>query len=183
MSDNIIKPAAPAAPKTITSAAIPQPGSVPSVTASAKAPELNGAIVARPLVSPDFIGLKPKNPQHQFYWGNRLAGGGLRLEELMSKGFALAKPEDVQNMKGVLEKEGRVCYGDLVLLKIDKNTYLGALLHNHNKATGRVSREQSAERGSKMIREEVGKVGGSTNIGTKISSFVPSQADVDALTK
>ena len=173
MLDNKVQTSTP----TLTSANLPKP----PVEKAPPSHELADGIVAKPLVQPNFIGMRPKNANLQFYWGNRSAGGGLRLEELLAKGFVLAKPEDINGCPEGFVKDGKVVYGDLILLKMDKATYLGALRHNHDKATHRASRQGMGERGKRTVNEEARNVSGSADLLKKISTFIPSQAETEGL--
>src|SRR5260370_30761727 len=60
-------------------------------------------IEAKPLRSPNFINLVPKNPNLSLFWGNRAVGekeSGLRYDQLIAMGFVPAKPEDVLSSIG-----------------------------------------------------------------------------------
>jgi len=60
-------------------------------------------IEAKPLRSPNFLNLKPKNPNMSLYFGNRAVGekeSGLRFDQLIAMGFRPARPEEVLTLKG-----------------------------------------------------------------------------------
>jgi hypothetical protein len=155
-------------------------------------------IVAKPLRQPNFIALKPKNPNMSLFWGNRVVGekeSGLRYDQLIAMGFVPATPADVLTNLGqacppALCRDGRIMYGDLILLKIPRADYLGALKWNEQSARARVKKPGVALDGvgaSKDFgREAVATDGRApmTPVGfpRKVSPFVPALAEVDAKT-
>jgi hypothetical protein len=145
--------------------------------------ELADDIVARPLMLPDFVNIKPKNPEIAFRWVNFKAGEGKRFNEATFQGFLPATPDDCENHLG-MAKDGRVINGDLMLMKIDRKKYLGALRYN-NEAVNRVVRKANRETvANQMLKEELGNA--SSNKATRpehrgmIQTFTPSPAEVKA---
>jgi len=153
-------------------------------------------IEAKPLRAPNFINLKPKNPNLSLFWGNRAVGekeSGLRYDQLIAMGFVPAKPEDVTSMEGLpcppsICRDGRIMYGDLILLKIPKVDYVGALIWNEQNARLRMKKPGvTLEGGSKEHQASDARLQPSealpANLRTKVSMYVPPLAEVDAATK
>jgi hypothetical protein len=169
------------------------PVNAPTNTPTAKPVEVDKEqpIVAKPLVSADFTNIKPKNPMMSLYWGNRIANGGLRIEDLKARGFRLAKPDEVQipdgkggfrPVEGGLVKDGHVQRGDLLCLIIPKADYEGQLKLNQQTADRRVSKAANAAKGKEKLNEALREVGGlPARYQGKIGVFVPSTNDLDKL--
>jgi hypothetical protein len=194
---------------TITSKNLPpnqQPGAMktspPSGLPAAPPREVQipyDQIEAKPLRQPNFIALKPKNPNMSLYWGNRAVGekeSGLRYDQLIAMGFVPAQPLDVltnlgQECPKSLCRDGRIMYGDLILLKIPRADYVGALKWNEQNARIRVRKPGVALDGVGASRDiggrEVVATDGRANpnpagFPKKVSTFVPQLAEVDAKT-
>lgn len=107
-------------------------------------------IIARPLGMPDFINQKPKNKNMCFYWGNRAVGdkeSKMRINDLQAKGFKFAIPSDIEGWDADPEKStvpdalimnNRIIHGDLILMIIPREQYVGALKYNAQSALNRV---------------------------------------------
>lgn len=167
-------------PGAITSANLPKPPEPPAVEVADK------DIVAKPLVDADFTKIKPKNPAMTLFWGNRLANGGLRIEDLKARGFRLATPgelvkPDGRPIDGALVVNGHVQRGDLLCLIIPTVDYKGALKHNEETARLRVAKAANAARGRQELAEGLKEVGGlPARYRGKIGIFTPGD-DVNNL--
>lgn len=180
----------------------------PSTLPSASPPPQNEAFIsddqieAKPLRPPNFINLRPKNRNLSLFWGNRAVGekeSGLRYDQLISMGFIPAKPEDILTMEGKecppsIQREGKVMFGDLILLKIARTDYIGALKWNEQTARQRVKKPGTYIEGAGKSND----IGGRSVIDTdggrrspssaltgmhhKISTYVPSLTEANALT-
>ncbi len=151
-------------------------------------------IEAKPLRAPNFINLKPKNPNLSLFWGNRAVGekeSGLRYDQLIAMGFVPAKPEDVTSMEGLpcppsICRDGRIMYGDLILLKIPRESYVGALKWNEQNARLRVKKPGVALSGDSRDRQASDarmQPSSTLNIpSSKVSTYVPALAETDAKT-
>lgn len=185
-------------PPTITSKALPpnqQPG---AVTASPAVPVEKvltyDQIVAKPLRSPNFINLKPKNPNLHLYWGNRSVGdkeSGLRFDQLIAMGFQPAKPEQVITMlnqpcPASIQRDGRIMYGDLILLIISREEYLGALKWNAETAAYRVRKFGSAQDTSGERSQPQSALGDLTRSRAaaegKVKAYIPPLVETDSRT-
>ena len=191
---------------TLTSKNLPpsqQPGRglppVPPTTASVEIETPYSQIEAKPLRAPNFINLKHKNPNMSLFWGNRAVGekeSGLRYDQLIAMGFVPAKPDDIRTMEGLtcppsICRDGRIMYGDLILLMLPKKDYVGALKWNEQNARLRMKKPGvSIEGGSAEHQAADGRLQPSNvladlqrRVPTKVSVYVPPLSEVDASTK
>lgn len=148
-----------------------------------ESPELDDSIIARPLMMPEFLDLRPKNPAHTLRGVNLNHDKGSHYFKMKTAGFVDATPEDVlmrdgSPIQGNYVKDNRVIYGDLIVMKIDRLKYLGALKYNALTARQRVSRNAIAQQGGKMLREELSGTSAPPELKAKIQTFVPSDAEV-----
>jgi hypothetical protein len=156
-------------------------------------------IEAKPLRQPNFIALKPKNPNMSLFWGNRAVGekeSGLRYDQLIAMGFVPASPLDVltnlgQECPKSLLRDGRIMYGDLILLKIPRADYVGALKWNEQNARLRVKKPgvaldgvgASRDIGGREVVAQDGRAPMSpAGFPRKVSTYVPPIAEVDSKT-
>jgi hypothetical protein len=179
---------------TITSKAMP---TAPSVTTTVPSKDMeqfipDDQIVAKPLRSPNFINLIPKNKTLSLYWGNKSVGeseSALRYNQLLAMGFVQAKPEDVTDQFGnpcpeALAHDNRVIYGDLILLKIPRTEFIGALKFKDQTAALRVRRFGQAMEGGKEAhqaaasRELPGNALSGINTN-KVGMYVPPIQGID----
>jgi hypothetical protein len=100
------------------------------------APELDNSIVARPLVAPDFTNPKPKNSNVIFRWIEFKARDGFRFQQCLTQGYVVATINDLANPEKFIvynkEQGTKFINGDVILMKIDRGRYLGALKYRHN---------------------------------------------------
>jgi len=200
---------------TITSKSLPpsmQPGAVrtspppvnPVPKASVEVEVPYEQIEAKPLRAPNFINLLPNNPNMSLFWGNRAVGekeSGLRYDQLIAMGFVPAQPKDVftrnpetgQRLEcpPSICRDGRIMYGDLILLKIARADYVGALKWNEQSARIRVKKPgvaldgvgASRDIGGKEVLKNDGRVPlTAAAFPRKVSTFVPPLSEVDAAT-
>jgi hypothetical protein len=98
------------------------------------------------------------------YFGNRAVGekeSGLRYDQLIAMRFRPAKPEEVLTQDGKpcpasIVRDGRIMYGDLILLTIPRADYVGQLKWNAENAARRVRRFGSAQATPEDGRGETG---------------------------
>jgi hypothetical protein len=143
-------------------------------------------VEARPLQMPDFVNLKPKNPAISFRWVNRsvgVQGSTQRLDEMIYAGFVYATALDVQGtvMPNLL-KDGKIIRGDLVLMKMPKVQYEGALKYNWKRAVHRLHPGQQLNVGRQQLSKAVGEVGVPREVGktlvSKLEAFRPNTAEI-----
>jgi hypothetical protein len=184
------KAAAPSTP-TLTSKNVPRPAQPPpnpvqAAVAAQQAAEMvsDDAIVAKPLTSPDFIAIKHRNPMMSCRWGNRVAGGGQRIDTLLAQGFQFVKPEDAVMSDGKtpapksLIKENKVIYNDLVLVCLPRVDYVGAIKHNENRARQRADRQHMQKAAIGEVDKTLREVNAPADLRRKIQPFIPSEAEM-----
>jgi hypothetical protein len=152
-------------------------------------------IEAKPLRAPNFMNLKPRNPNMALFFGNRAVGekeSGLRYDQLIAMGFVPAKPDEILTAEGhpcppSICRDGRVMYGDLILLKIPRVDYVGALKWNEQNARLRIRKPgvtleggRSEHQADDARRQPIDAL---ASLPKKVSAYVPPLAEVDALTK
>jgi len=145
------------------------------------------SVTARPLQMPDFVDIKPKNPQLALRWCNRVAGEGQRLDQVTYAGFVPAKPEEVSYPNGKpipssLIKNGQILLGDLILMKIDRSAYDGALKHNWERAVQRLHPKAAQQQGRADLNNSLKEAGvrQTPDLLKKLSTFQPTDAEIEA---
>ena len=184
---------------TITSKNLPPvqhpagtPPSMPKPLSTVEVQIPYGDIVAKPLRSPNFINLKHKNPNMSLFWGNRAVGekeSGLRYDQLIAMGFQPAKPENIITVEGIqcppsLCRDGRIMYGDLILLMMPRSDFVGNQKWNEQNARLRVKKPGVVIEGDTQGSE--GRISPSSafaGVSSKVQPYVPNLAEVSALTK
>ena len=179
-------------PPTITSKNLPQGPPVAVHSGSnavhVAADELDELLEAAPLVVPDFMNLVPAKPDISIRWINFSVGeqkSTLRYDQCVAAGFVNAKPEDVKTATGKpvppsLIKDGKLIIGDVILMKVSRNAYLGALKNNRNKALRRGLQSEVAKQGVNELRSAISKNKPPKDVARKIQPFVPGEAELDA---
>lgn len=173
-------------PKTspvITSANLPpaiKPGetSAQAVAPVAQQPSVlsDADIVAMPLVTPDFTNIQPANPAMSLRLINRLALGGQRFEEAKIQGFITCKVTDIKAVPSTMTvKDGCVTYGDLVVMMMPREKYLGAIKHNNQRARDLVSRQAVMGAAHDQMNTALNEVPGSRDNKAKIKLFQPDR--------
>lgn len=162
---------------TITSASLPK---APVIT-NAEIP-MDESIVARPLMQPDFLNVKSKNPAMSVRWVNLKSGEGLRHSQMVASGFVNAVPADAIMPNGSalpthLLRDGKVIFGDLILMKISRAQYDGALKYNEEQARLRMRKTTMAQHGRKTVAE----VPAPPELLRKLQMFEPSLEETNKL--
>jgi len=152
-------------------------------------------IVAKPLRPPNFMNLKAKNPNMSLFFGNRAVGekeSGMRYDQLITMGFRAAVPVEVLTMDGKavppsIVRDGRIMFGDLILLIIPKADYIGSQKWNEQTARLRVKKPGVAISGDTQSAD--GRIAPSSVMDEaerrypgKIKAYVPQLAEVDSKT-
>ena len=176
-SANLPRPAVPSSPKATVGAGLPQ--AVRGVAAATVASALD-SIVAAPLNSPDFVHLIPANPDVTFRWVLHTlykqdgSQNNIRFEKAKVEGYAIATQADIKNPPMEYARDGGTKFinGDLILMKIDRRKYEGALLYKDQKA----AKQMLAATGKSALRELNREAQGSS-LATrgKIAAFDPTQ--------
>lgn len=166
----------------ITSANIPRPVTTTVAQTAAKvATSAVDQIVAAPLIEPDFVNIKPNNPDVSFRWvlhtlykkdGTQSI---LRFEQAKAQGYIVATKADIQPgcVPVAYERDNGTKYvnGDLILMKIDRRKYQGAILHREQQAAKQML--STGREGKRMIQHELSSQPRSQT--SKVSVFDPSQ--------
>lgn len=171
-------------PRTPVSAPTPSPGVEAHLSYE--------QIEAKPLRSPNFINLFPRNPNLSVRWVNRAVGereSQMRYDQCLAMGFINALPGDVFSTNpetGVrgdcpasLIRDGRIMYGDLILMKIPRVDYVGALKWNEQSARLRVKKPGVSIEGDKSGDARINP----QNVmpqHPKVKSFIPDLVETDA---
>ncbi len=153
-------------------------------------------VEARPLQLPDFVNVKPKNPGVSFRWVNRSVGlkeSTQRLDEMVFAGFVPVRPDEalVPDLKGGFKpippnliKDGKIIRGDLILMKIDKAAYEGALKYNWERSVARLHPDRQLQTGRKQLATAVAQQGVPREVGrtlaSKLQAFRPGSTDKPA---
>ena len=182
---------------TITSQALPpnqRPGAVTSSPAVEPQVISDAQIEAKPLRTPNFVNLIPKNSTLCGRWVNRSVGekeSSMRYDQCVAMGFRPAKPEELyflsegkrMDCPTSLAKDGRVLYGDIIYMVIPRVDYVGALKWNEQTATQRVRRFGQGTSGEGKAESAIS---GLTNSRAaqegKVRVYIPPTVEVDALT-
>ena len=178
---------------------VPTPPKLPVATNEVAIPYEQ--IVAKPLRSPNFTNLKHRNPNMSLYWGNRAVGekeSTMRYDQLISMGFIPAKPTDVLLANGQpcppsLIRDGRILYGDLILLMMSRADYIGQIKWNEQSARLRVKKpgvtietgnSQDLMTAQELLKstDDSRKSMTAASFPRKVSTYVPSLAETDAKT-
>lgn len=154
-----------------------------------------GLIQAKPLQMPDMLDVKPKDPTLMFRWVNFKSEEGRRVNLHLSMGFNFAQREDVQGPMGiniansmgtqpnsVANANGWITCFDVVLMKIDKMTLLGAYEFNLQKSRRMVSRsgirENALKQAISALREGLPANFDESLLEDKVAYFAPPSLKV-----
>jgi len=166
-TSNFPKPSAAPAPAQPTPAGVPIPA--------------DEEIIARPLSNPDFTRLTKKNKNVEFRWVNRAAAAGQRYRQALAQGYVNATSADV-DVPTVAFENGAFINGDLILMKIDRKVYLGAIKFNEEEALRKVSPAGVEAKTKAELQKAQGTVSAPRDVKSKIQAFTPPIDSVNALT-
>jgi hypothetical protein len=146
---------------TITSANLPSPPPAPE-----SAPDIpDDEIIARPLQDPDFSNFNPRNSGMKLRWVNRIHGNegrSGRMEQARASGFVPCVFTDVkEDVPNHMRSNGGIVYNDIILMKIPRAQYEGALKYNREQAIKRLGPHANMAAGTKELRDALNDVGGS----------------------
>jgi hypothetical protein len=145
------------------------------------APELADDIVAQPLVSPDFTNPQPANPNVVFRWIEFKARDGFRFQQCLAQGYAVAKITDIKDgerFRAYNRENGtKFINGDVILMKIDRGRYLGALKDRYMKTQAMTDPAVANAITSASASHEMRSAAGRVNAG-KMTAFSPGAADL-----
>lgn len=168
----VVKPTTP----TVTSANLPKPPVVEAFVPDEQ-------IEARPLIVPAAEQVKIKNRNCCFRWANRIAKEGESLRRWLAAGFTMAIPSvDVEVPAGLI-RNGQIINGDLVLIKISREKYIGALKYNEERARARMAPGSVERTGRSAVNQALSEVNAPQNLRGKVRTFVPSDVETEAVIK
>lgn len=159
----------------------------PTIRRGNPAPELDEMLEARPLVEPDFINVPAANPDTSFRWIEFKARDGFRFHQALAQGWLVATRTDVK--PGYLSpytREGgsKFINGDLILMKISRQRYLGALKYRHQISAAMsdpsVLKAISVKQGEASIANDVMRAGPDSRGMAKLGVFAPGAADLNS---
>lgn len=156
----------------------------------APAPELGKEITARPMIAPNFVDIKPSisGRNLSFRW---MFTDQRRFSQVKAQGWRIATKTDVANadLSPYLTEGGsKFINGDLVLMCIKRELYLGALKYKHEVAArlsdAAVQKTLSARRAVNDMGETVASVNRQRVAQGKepvMQVFTPGAADISHL--
>lgn len=109
---------------------------------------LEVAIAASAMSSPDFLKLNLKDPNYVPRWGNTNV---MRQGQLRAKGFSYVSREDLKNSEDYesqVDASGHIVWNDLVALKINKGIYFSGLRRAYVKSLHATNNKKAAEAGA-----------------------------------
>lgn len=143
----------------------------------------DASIEAKPLYMPEMLSVKPKDPNYILRWVNFKNQSGMNLQRMQLMGFTNASPKDVEGLNPeIMLHDGALRYMDVILMKIQRLRYQQHLKANYiknqlsvgNKVVGAAKDTVSA-----ALRQD-SRIGSAMAQG-KVSVFVPSEAEADAM--
>lgn len=146
------------------------------------APELDEAIIARPLVLPDFANVKAISPEVSLRWIEFKAQDGMRFSQAQAQGWQVATATDiVDGAKSPYKQDGgsKLINGDLILMKMSRPKYLGALKYKHQIAAAlndpSILKTVSAQKATQALANAGAA---RKDVQGKITVFTPGAADL-----
>ncbi len=109
---------------------------------------LEVAISAKGMSSPDFLKIVLKDKNYIARWCNR---NPVRMSQLVGQQFRMVKPEHVVNLSSLdmfLDAQGNFVYADLVAMQIPKNIYYAGLRRAYLKSLHATQNKKAAEAGA-----------------------------------
>jgi hypothetical protein len=170
----------------VTSANLPKPAVAPNPTAKPSQAEAfvpDEQIIARPLIVPAAEQVKIKNRNCCYRWANRIAKEGESLRRWLAAGFTMAIPTVDVDVPAGLVRNGQIINGDLVLIKINRAAYIGALKYNEERAMARMAPGSVDKTARSTMNQALNDVNVPANLRGKVRTFVPSDAETEAVIK
>ena len=147
---------------------------------------LDDTIIAKPLsMGEGFFGLKPKNPDVilraiAFNVSTNDGPSYLRYEQAKSQGYANATVADVAGTvptSFVHDSGQRICNGDLIMMKISRSLYRGALKWKDQQAIRATKRIGAIDQGNAEIRKAMEETNMPPRLARKLQPFSPSPSE------
>ena len=158
----------------------------PQQQARSTAPELDEAIIARPLNMPAADNIVLKDKSFSPRWVNYSVGekeSTLRFHQMKAAGYSVVSPAEIESGLSTAYEtvDGKIVNGDVVLMKIKKEELYAALKWNWEKAQRRRGFRAMAEQGKDFIQEDLRATGAPPSQLRKVSAFVPGQTELNSL--
>jgi hypothetical protein len=114
----------------------------------------NASIIAKPLMMPEGLNIIVKNKEYSYRWVAFKTKGGENLSKFQYMGYTKADLNDVdpQSEKAASNPDG-IILGDLLLMKIPKELYLGHIKENYRRANIAATRMGQTTNDANKIRE------------------------------
>jgi hypothetical protein len=156
--------------------------------------ELYDSLVAEPLVLPNFINLQPSSPDIKFRYVNFSVGekeSGIRYSQMRAAGYVNATLKDIKDFEKFppeyQQSDGSIRIGDVILMKVDRSKYIGALKWKDDQArrlgrlrgtTGNV-RDASGKAGMQSFSQSLqSESGAPPTLLNKVAAFMPDEGDI-----
>lgn len=137
-------------------------------------------IIAKSLAPSGLDNVVLKNPALYFKWINCSFQNGVMYETAKSKGFVNATPIDVE-VPGVIFRDGAFRYGDVILMKMDKNLALGSMKAAALRAMKQGGKSVDDASHRRNLQEVLGEVNAPASQKAKIKAFTPSSSDLSGI--
>lgn len=136
---------------------------------------LSASIIARPLVLPNHLDQRARDPKYRLRWVNFKANGGARFEQCAAAGFRIAKPEEVVGVNPQLNiTPTGIKYHDTILMLIEADRLLGAYKYNFQRSLNMVSEKGALDSANKLAQGQFGR-----DMNNLPGGRVPSEYMVD----
>ena len=149
------------------------------------AEELASDIQARPLVMPDFIHIKPSATSRNlsFRW---IFNDVRRVSQCKAQGWRVAKASDIEaGQLSPYNKDGGQSFinGDLILMCIGRDLYLGALKYKHEVAAkysdpGVINTISARQAATELGKAGAARLGNDALNQPKMVAFTPDGTDI-----
>jgi|SRR3990167_4004443 len=152
----------------------------PEIAALDKVSLFDDSIEAKPLGFGPTDSVKKKNPNIELRGVNFIVGEGLRLQQMLARGWIVATKDDVE-APGWIFTDGAFKHGDLILMKHDLRAVLSARKYNALRAIELGGPTSVVNKGRSALREQQSDVSAPREVKSKMSVFVPGQKEVEGL--
>lgn len=146
----------------------------------------DASIIARPLMLPETLKIKAKDPHYVYRWINWKGAGGTWFRKMKLAGFIPARVEDLHEHHAEVDTStGNIVMGDLMLMKIQREVYGGMIKHNFQRAMvmsqHAAVHRQAAEEGYAHIEQTTGAP--ESYIKDKVKYYIPDREEATKIFK
>lgn len=151
-----------------------------------------GGIEAKPMHAPAFDQIRKKNQNIEIRWVNRFVNGAtaplMRYEQMLAMGWVPVKVNidaktgeasspDVFIPIGCAIKDGCIQNYDVILMKIDRARYIGAMRYNNERVNKAVQRPGVIAGANENLKQDLAREGALGKSRGKVSTFIPGERD------